>query len=229
MRSISVMYISQRSVRQPLPDAQGSDRPAASRSFDVRCSKKFIGIEQDGHRAVVHQLNGHVCLKDSRLDMHAECLQRADELVVERFALFGWRSLNETRAPLAACVAVERKLRDGKNRAGDVEHRAVHFALLIIKYAQVCDFFRHDRCRGSRVFAPDGYEHEQSGGDFPTHAAVDDHTCAGHALHYGSHMSLSWFVARDDGRFYVRYDREGKRFNTENAEIGKQSSRRSWA
>ena len=90
-----------------MPDLQGSDCPSASRCFDVRCSKKFIGIEQDGHRAVVHQLNGHVRLKDSRLDMHAECLQRADELVVERFALFGWRSLNETRAPLPARIPLE--------------------------------------------------------------------------------------------------------------------------
>ncbi len=32
------------SVRQLWPDAQGSDRPAASRSFDVRRSKSFVGI-----------------------------------------------------------------------------------------------------------------------------------------------------------------------------------------
>src|SRR5580704_12398131 len=190
MRSVSVMYVSQKSVRHALPDLQGSDCPSASRCFDVRCSKKFIGIEQDGHRAVVHQLNGHVRLKDSRLDVYAKCLQRADEFIVERFALFRRRGLNEAWAPLAACVAVERKLRDGKNRAADVEQRTVHFALLIVEYTQVCDFFRHNRCRGSRVFAPDGYEHEQSGGDFATHAAVDHHTCAGHALHYGSHVYL---------------------------------------
>src|SRR5580704_17995856 len=140
MRSVSVMYVSQKSVRHALPDLQGSDCPSASRCFDVRCSKKFNGIEQDGHRAVVHQLNGHVRLKDSRLDVHAECLQRADEFVVERFTLFGWRCLDETWATLATRIAVERELRDRENCAAHVEQRAVHLTVVVVENPQVRDF-----------------------------------------------------------------------------------------
>jgi hypothetical protein len=48
--------------------------------------EKFVGIKQDGDRAVVHDLNGHVRLKNSSCDAYSQRLQGAHKLFIQRLA-----------------------------------------------------------------------------------------------------------------------------------------------
>ena len=50
--------------------------------------------------------------------------------------------MDEAGATAFAAVAVQGKLRDGEHAATDVEHRAIHFAVVIGEDTQVSALFR---------------------------------------------------------------------------------------
>jgi hypothetical protein len=128
-------------------------------------------------------------LKNSGGDGDASLAQLRDEFIVACFACVGRRCAHETRAPLAARVTVERKLRNRENRASGVGERAVHLALIIIKDAQVDDFFGHRGRNGWSVVAADGDERYEAHADFAYHGAIDFHSRFGDALDHSSHRS----------------------------------------
>ena len=96
-----------------------------------------IGIDQDRHRTVIHQVQRHVRLKHARFHANSEGLQRFHEILVKRLTLFGWSGLVEARAALPADVTVEGELRNRENRAASIEQRTIYFALIVIEDAQI--------------------------------------------------------------------------------------------
>src|SRR5271154_236820 len=136
-------------------------RPTARTWQAAGALKHLVGIEQDGDRAVVHKLEGHMRLKYSGFDAQVQRLQRAHKFLVACLALVGRSRLQETWTPLAARVAVQRELRYGQYGAARVEKREVHLALGVVEYSQLNDFLGHRGCRFGRIFASHGnQDHE---------------------------------------------------------------------
>lgn len=138
-----------------------------------RALKKFFGIEQDGDGTVVSEFQRHVRLKNARARADAEGLQSLYEFFVEEFALLGRCGLDEAGAPLAARIAVQSKLRDGQDRAADIEQRKIHFSLRVIEDAQLDDFFGHFSGGVGSIVASDGDERDEALADFASDAAID--------------------------------------------------------
>src|SRR5271170_6877526 len=85
--------------------------------------EKFVGIEENGDRAVVHDLDRHVRLKNARRDAYSQLPQSAHKFFIQRLALLRRRSVDKTGPALAAYVAVQRELRDSENRTARVQQR----------------------------------------------------------------------------------------------------------
>ena len=136
------------------------------------CLEKFIGIEEDGDRTVVDDLDRHVRLKDSGCDAYSERLQGADKFFVERSALLRRCGVNEAGPALAARVAVERELRNGEYCAAHLQQRAIHFALIIAENAQVHDFFGRGCGRSWRIVSSHGDEDCEARANFARDVAV---------------------------------------------------------
>src|SRR5262245_14616892 len=87
-----------------------------------------LTLEEQGHRAIVHQLEMHVFLEPAGFDGHRSGTKMADEGVEEARCLLRWRRLGEARAAALAGVAVE----------GEVRHRqqgAATFAQALVEGA----------------------------------------------------------------------------------------------
>ena len=67
---------------------------------------------------------------------------RVEKALVQTLGDSGWGGLDEAGATALAAVAVQGKLRDGEYAAADVEHRAIHLAIVIGEDAQVSALFR---------------------------------------------------------------------------------------
>ena len=91
--------------------------PACAHPSSKLASKLSFAVQQQGDRAVVHQLYLHNGLEDSLLHRQTPLAQELNELFVERAGLFGPRGAIEAGAPSLAAIVVEGELRDGQNRS----------------------------------------------------------------------------------------------------------------
>ncbi|HEV2289685.1 MAG TPA: hypothetical protein VGR81_12095 [Candidatus Acidoferrales bacterium] len=127
---------------------------------------------------------------------HACCCWDAEggggayKFFVQRFAKFGRRCLDEARAAAAACVTIERELRDSQQRAAHIEQRAVHFSYIVIENAQIHDFLGHRSGRGGVVVAAYGEQNYKAGANFTGRLAVDHNPSFGHTLQNGAQIAL---------------------------------------
>ena len=69
------------------------------------------------------------------------CGEQVEKALVEALGDRGWGGLDEAGAAAFAAIAVQGKLRDGEYATANVEHRAVHFALVIGEDAQMSALF----------------------------------------------------------------------------------------
>ena len=83
----------------------------------------------------------HVSAEDAALGRQALFGEQVEKALVEALGNRGRGGLDEAGATALAAVAVQGELRDGEHATADVEHRAVHFALVIGEYAQVSALF----------------------------------------------------------------------------------------
>jgi hypothetical protein len=149
--------------------------------------ERLVGIQQDCNRAVVHDFDGHVRLKDSGLDANAQPSQSPTKLVVQFPAQLGRRCLYETRPPLPARVAVQCELRNCKCCAARIEQRTIHFPILVREDAEVGNLFGHCGRDGGCILAADSQKNHEPGADFAGDAALHDYSSAADALYDGSH------------------------------------------
>jgi hypothetical protein len=98
--------------------------------------------------------------------------------------------LNEAGSAAPTRVTVQSELRYHKDCATRIEKRAIHFSLLIVKDAQVDDFFSHDCGRFGCVRTSNAQQDEESRGDFPGHTCFDHDAGLTHALDHSSHDDL---------------------------------------
>jgi hypothetical protein len=94
---------------------------------------------------------------------------------------------------LPARVTVECKLRHDEHTAFDVQERAVHFSLVILKDPKVCDSLGHARRDGRRVLAPYSEQDQKARCNFSRDAAISGYARAAYTLHNGSHCTLKNF------------------------------------
>jgi len=114
--------------------------------FRKRTSNLLFGVEENGYRAVVHQLHFHVRLKNASFYRNSSRTKASDKFFIQPVGVF-WRSGLKVRRPAAtARVAIKRELGNDQRGTPDVHEGAVHFALTagssVGKNTQVGDFFR---------------------------------------------------------------------------------------
>ena len=83
----------------------------------------------------------HVRAEDAALGRQALFGEQGEKALVEALGDLGRGGLDEAGTAALAAVAVQGKLRDGEHAAADVEHRAIHLALVVGKDAQVGALF----------------------------------------------------------------------------------------
>src|SRR6202034_7881 len=120
-----------------------SKLPGSAIRSDARRSEKFIGIEQDGDGAIVHEIDGHMRLENSGGHGDFQRFERAHELAITRLALFRRSGAQKTRAALSAGVAIQSELRNYQHGAADVEKRKIHFSRGVVEYSKLGDSSRH--------------------------------------------------------------------------------------
>ena len=83
----------------------------------------------------------HVGAEDAALGRQALFGEQVEKAFVEALGDRRWSGLDEAGAAAFAAIAVQGKLRDGEHAAADVEHRAIHLALVVGEDAQIRAFF----------------------------------------------------------------------------------------
>src|SRR5688572_105846 len=89
-------------------------------------SKRFLGVEQDGHRSLVHQLDTHLRPKSAGRDRYAELATRSAEAFEQRARALGLHGIGKARPLALAHVAEQRELRYGEQRAAGIEQASIH-------------------------------------------------------------------------------------------------------
>ena len=108
-------------------DATPGEPTAGRRRRRRRREAAGVDLEEDGDRAVVDELDGHVGAEAAGGDRRRRArAARRHHGVDERLGLLGPRGGDPRRAPAPAGVAVERELADHQHLAADVGRRAVH-------------------------------------------------------------------------------------------------------
>src|SRR6266478_1256750 len=130
-------------------------------------------LNQQRHRAVVDERNGHRRLEDSGFNTHYGAPRHGDEMFVKRTRLLGRGGGVETGAASLAAIAVERELRDDEQRTSGVNQASVHLARVIRKNAQVEDFVREVLGGGLAIGFGHAQQNQQSRTDLAGHGAVD--------------------------------------------------------
>ena len=102
-----------------------------SRTFEI------VGVEDDSDRAVIDEVYVHHGAELSGGDLHTMLPEFGVENIIELFAEFGPGGFDETGATPFATVGVKGELGDGQDVANRVEDGAVHFAVVVIEYAEV--------------------------------------------------------------------------------------------
>ena len=98
------------------------------------------GFKQDGHGTVVFQLDLHQGAKAAGGNGTTEVAKALDKFGEQQLGFFRRRGGGITGPVAAGTVAVERKLADDEQRAADIAHGFVEFALFVIEDAQKRDF-----------------------------------------------------------------------------------------
>src|SRR5215467_3911872 len=94
-------------------------------------SELTFAVDQNGHRAVVDQLDVHHGLEFACGNGELSRTQFSHDAFVELTGPIGRRRCVERGPPAFSNVAVESELRDDKHAAADVEYRSVHIATAI--------------------------------------------------------------------------------------------------
>ena len=150
-------------------------------------SENFIGIEENGHGTIVGELDGHVRLKNACLDADTQRRYGTNEFFIKNLSLFRRRCLNKTGPTATARVTIQSELGYRKDCTTNIEKRAVHLSLIIVKNAQVHDFFSNHRGSFGRVRASNADENDKAHADFPGHASIHHNAGPAHALDHRSH------------------------------------------
>src|ERR1700741_3857327 len=79
-----------------------------------------FAVDQDGHRAVVDQLDAHHGLEFARGNGQLSRAQFSHDAFIQRAGVLGRRRGIERRTPALANVAIQRELRDDEHGAADV-------------------------------------------------------------------------------------------------------------
>src|ERR671911_945743 len=147
------------------------------------------GLDEEGHRPVVDQLDLHVGCKLARGDGCAEIAQGLRERLDQALRLLGGRGGGPRRAPAAPGVAVERELADDEGGAADRAERLVHRPVGVVEDPQGPDLFSQLAARGFGVVVRDADEDAQAVSDLADDVAVDAHPGFRDALDKCSHAS----------------------------------------
>ncbi len=97
-------------------------------------------IEQNCDGTVVEAVDFHVGGKDARLDGNAVLTKGRNHLFIKHVGGRRRGGRGKIRTAAFAAVAVERKLADEQNPAADVFDGQIHFAVSILKAAEMGDF-----------------------------------------------------------------------------------------
>ena len=101
----------------------------------IRLTCPRVGVDQDGYRPVVYQVDLHHSLKYAGFYWHRSPPRTFDKVVVKIEGLLRRRGLVETGPPAPAAIAVERELRNHQKGSSCLLDIAIHLAGLIRKDA----------------------------------------------------------------------------------------------
>ena len=147
-----------------------------------------IAVEQDGHRAVIDQLDVHHGLKFAGGHRQGRCAQFSHEILIQRASELGWRGTVEGRPASPPHVAIQRELRHHEHSAADVDDGSIHW-LVVFALEQTCvpnlagdvsHLFR-------AIVTRDAKQHEQAVPNLADDAIADTDACFGYALNNGTH------------------------------------------
>ncbi|HEV2223265.1 MAG TPA: hypothetical protein VGR84_09705, partial [Candidatus Acidoferrales bacterium] len=113
--------------------------------------------------------------------------------------LFRRRCLNKAGPAATARVTIESELGYRKDCTTNIEKRAVHLSLIIVKNAQVHDFFSHEGGCFGGVRASNADENHKAHADFPSHASFHHNAGMAYALHHCSHDDAPFFMTEFSG------------------------------
>ena len=115
----------------------------------------------------------HVGTEDAALGRQTLCGEQVEKALVEALGDRGWGGLDEAGAAAFAAVAVQGKLRDGEHAAANVEHRAIHLALVVGEDAQVSALFSAEAQGLVVVARAKADEQDQALADLAAELAID--------------------------------------------------------
>ena len=152
----------------------------------------ILGVDADGDGAVVEQLHLHVgaefsrthFLAQGRREVLAEALVQGDGDLVPGGTDVRWAVSFLGRG-------VQGELADDQNVASRVEDGAVHYAVFIVKDAEVHDFLAEPVDVFLSVCFLDAYQYQQTPSDGRLAMSVDGHRCVCGALYHYSHVLVS--------------------------------------
>lgn len=146
------------------------------------------GVADKGDRSVIDKVDLHVGLKHSC--SHFERRRGTgtfNKIFVESFGLFGAGGLIEARTASAAGVGVESELGNDEEFTGDVENAVIHFAIGVLKNAQVDDLLKQPVGVGLRISLAHPEQHQQAFANSTGDLMVDFDAGFFHSLQHGAH------------------------------------------
>ena len=147
-------------------------------------------VENDGHRAVVDELDLHPRAEDARLHADALSAQAVDDTCDQRLRDLRRCRLREARPVALPRVPVERELADEERLAAGVEQGPVEAAFVVGEDAQPRDL----RCEAvggfGRVLVAGTDQDEQPCATRADDLAVDTDFRPAHTLHHGAHRAI---------------------------------------
>jgi hypothetical protein len=153
----------------PFVALRASTNEVRRRRTSVTASAAFAAVasrfEDERHRAVVDQLDGHARTEGTRLDPDAEVAERFGEALVQRLGDLRARGVRERGAVALRGVGDQRELADDEGGAADVEERPVEPLALVLEDAQARDLAREAVGLGLRVALGDAEQDEQARAD----------------------------------------------------------------
>ena len=172
------------------------ERSMGPAAIAARSGRRSLHLENDGHRPVVDEVDGHPRAEYPRRDLDAEVAQLSAEYLVERLSLVGRRGLREARPVPLRRVGEQREVRDDERSAAGVAQRAVELPLLVLEDAQVGDLGGESFRVGGGVAARDPEQYAHAGADLaagrdrgPVHP-LDDRSQLSRSMTREAYVSL---------------------------------------